>query len=217
MDDGEGPGVGRAYAPSGAAVAAGRGRGPKACRRRRPAPVPSPAPASARGWAPSAPSWWTARATEGEVTPGFTKDEILRPRQGRPARPRAASSTASARLLSELARRRVRYLILKALGSGLQALGARGRPGSRIEDFRICRSGLRSSVADERYAPPARRLAPSAWPSPWPSPSCRSPPRCARGEIIEQILVKVNGDIITKTDLEARAGGGAAPARRSRT
>jgi transcription-repair coupling factor (superfamily II helicase) len=24
-------------------------------------------------------SWWTARATAGEVTPGFTKDEILRP------------------------------------------------------------------------------------------------------------------------------------------
>ena len=24
-------------------------------------------------------SWWTARATAGEVTAGFTKDEILRP------------------------------------------------------------------------------------------------------------------------------------------
>ena len=27
----------------------------------------------------SAASWWTARATAGEVTSGFTKDEILRP------------------------------------------------------------------------------------------------------------------------------------------
>jgi transcription-repair coupling factor (superfamily II helicase) len=26
-----------------------------------------------------APSWWTARATAGQVTPGFTKEEILRP------------------------------------------------------------------------------------------------------------------------------------------
>jgi hypothetical protein len=29
--------------------------------------------------APRARSWWTARATAGEVTAGFTKDEILRP------------------------------------------------------------------------------------------------------------------------------------------
>jgi hypothetical protein len=27
----------------------------------------------------SAASWWTARATAGEVTSGFTRDEILRP------------------------------------------------------------------------------------------------------------------------------------------
>jgi len=26
-----------------------------------------------------APSWWTARATAGQVTGGFTKEEILRP------------------------------------------------------------------------------------------------------------------------------------------
>ena len=25
------------------------------------------------------PSWWTARARTGEVTPGFTKEEILKP------------------------------------------------------------------------------------------------------------------------------------------
>jgi peptidyl-prolyl cis-trans isomerase SurA len=37
-----------------------------------------------------------------------------------------------------------------------------------------------------------------------PSASSGSPRAASRGEIIEQVLVKVNGDIITKTDLEAR-------------
>jgi hypothetical protein len=32
----------------------------------------------------SAPSWWTARATTGAVTPGFTKAEILRPPKENP-------------------------------------------------------------------------------------------------------------------------------------
>jgi transcription-repair coupling factor (superfamily II helicase) len=33
---------------------------------------------------PSAPSWWTARATAGAVTPGFTKAEILKPPKENP-------------------------------------------------------------------------------------------------------------------------------------
>jgi len=33
---------------------------------------------------PSAPSWWTARATTGTVTPGFTKAEILKPPKENP-------------------------------------------------------------------------------------------------------------------------------------
>jgi transcription-repair coupling factor (superfamily II helicase) len=33
---------------------------------------------------PSAPSWWTARATAGTVTPGFTKAEILKPPKENP-------------------------------------------------------------------------------------------------------------------------------------
>jgi peptidyl-prolyl cis-trans isomerase SurA len=37
-----------------------------------------------------------------------------------------------------------------------------------------------------------------------PSASSGSPRAVSRGEIIEQVLVKVNGDIITKTDLETR-------------
>jgi transcription-repair coupling factor (superfamily II helicase) len=35
----------------------------------------------------AAPSWWTARAREGEVRPGFTKDEILRPAREDPRAP----------------------------------------------------------------------------------------------------------------------------------
>jgi hypothetical protein len=38
---------------------------------------------SARGHE-SRSSWWTARATAGEVTPGFTKDDILRQPEGDP-------------------------------------------------------------------------------------------------------------------------------------
>ena len=42
-----------------------------------------------------------------------------------------------------------------------------------------------------------------------------------RGEIIEQVLVKVNGDIITKTELEAasdrRASSADEPGRQSRS
>jgi hypothetical protein len=35
-------------------------------------------PSGKRAATPSAGSWWTARATTGEVRPGFTKEEILR-------------------------------------------------------------------------------------------------------------------------------------------
>jgi hypothetical protein len=34
-----------------------------------------------------APSWWTARARTGEVTPGFSKEEILRPAKDDPRAP----------------------------------------------------------------------------------------------------------------------------------
>ena len=37
-----------------------------------------------RGTAPSQRSWWTARATAGEVTPGFSRDEILKPQKEDP-------------------------------------------------------------------------------------------------------------------------------------
>jgi hypothetical protein len=33
------------------------------------------------------PAWWTARATAGEVTPGFSKAEILRPKAEDPRAP----------------------------------------------------------------------------------------------------------------------------------
>src|SRR5204862_2939734 len=34
-----------------------------------------------------APSWWTARARTGEVKPGFSKEEILRPARDNPRAP----------------------------------------------------------------------------------------------------------------------------------
>ena len=39
------------------------------------------------GRSPAAPSWWTARAQAGEVKPGFTKEEILRPAKDDPRAP----------------------------------------------------------------------------------------------------------------------------------
>jgi transcription-repair coupling factor (superfamily II helicase) len=51
------------------------------------APAPGRGMSDARRKRPEiAPSWWTARAREGEVRPGFTKAEIL---QARPDDPRA--------------------------------------------------------------------------------------------------------------------------------
>jgi len=48
-----------------------------------------------------APSWWTARARAGEVTPGFTKAEILRPAKDDPRAPGGVFEQVGA-LLSEL-------------------------------------------------------------------------------------------------------------------
>ena len=44
------------------------------------------------------------------------------------------------------------------------------------------------------------RLVALALPLPRSSPSCRSD----RADVLEQVLVKVNGDILTKTELEAK-------------
>jgi transcription-repair coupling factor (superfamily II helicase) len=49
----------------------------------------------------SAPSWWTARAREGEVRPGFTKEEILRPAKEDPRAPGGVFERVGG-LLSEL-------------------------------------------------------------------------------------------------------------------
>jgi hypothetical protein len=50
-----------------------------------PKPLPSHVKKGAR--AQVAPSWWTARARAGDVTPGFTKEEILRPAKENPRAP----------------------------------------------------------------------------------------------------------------------------------
>jgi hypothetical protein len=48
-----------------------------------------------------APSWWTARAREGEVRPGFTKQEMLRPAKDDPRAPGGVFERVGG-LLSEL-------------------------------------------------------------------------------------------------------------------
>jgi transcription-repair coupling factor (superfamily II helicase) len=62
--------------------------------------VLSPARSGSRSQA-AAPSWWTARAREGEVKPGFTKAEILRPAKEDPRAPGGVFERVGA-LLSEL-------------------------------------------------------------------------------------------------------------------
>jgi len=48
---------------------------------------PASSPRQARARETHAPSWWTARARETEVKPGFTKEEILRPAKEDPRAP----------------------------------------------------------------------------------------------------------------------------------
>jgi len=66
-------------------------------------PLPSAlSPVKGRGRQPvAAPSWWTARAREAEVTPGFTKAEMLKPQQEDPRAPGGAFERVGG-LLSEL-------------------------------------------------------------------------------------------------------------------
>jgi transcription-repair coupling factor (superfamily II helicase) len=73
-------------------------------------PAPSqPRPGSGHKKAASksqiAPSWWTARAREGDVTPGFSKAEILKPRQEDPRAPGGMMERLGG-LLSELLEQR---------------------------------------------------------------------------------------------------------------
>jgi TRCF domain len=67
------------------------GKGPIAERRDDPHTGHEPSAMShKKGARPShapAPSWWTARARTGEVKPGFTKEQILRPAKDNPRAP----------------------------------------------------------------------------------------------------------------------------------
>jgi transcription-repair coupling factor (superfamily II helicase) len=72
----------------------------------RPSPEPR-APSHGKGssrYSNTAPSWWTARARTGDVTPGFTKDEILKPAKEDPRAPGGVLERIGA-LLRELASR----------------------------------------------------------------------------------------------------------------
>jgi transcription-repair coupling factor (superfamily II helicase) len=69
-------------------------------------PVASPQPSALRPkksgkYANAAPSWWVARAREGEVRPGFTKADILRPAKEDPRAPGGVFERVGA-LLSDL-------------------------------------------------------------------------------------------------------------------
>ena len=48
---------------------------------------PAPGPEKGGRYSNAAPSWWVARAREGEVKPGFTKADILRPAKEDPRAP----------------------------------------------------------------------------------------------------------------------------------
>ena len=94
-------------AESGGAGGSGLGAG-KAPERAGPpaspkAPVPSPKKTGK--YANAAPSWWVARAREGEVKPGFTKADILRPAKEDPRAPGGVFERVGA-LLSDLLDRR---------------------------------------------------------------------------------------------------------------
>lgn len=71
-------------------------------RPNRSGPVLPPARLPRRGDAAKARSWWTARATEEEVKPGFRKEAILRPAKEDPRAPGGVLARVTA-LLAELA------------------------------------------------------------------------------------------------------------------
>jgi transcription-repair coupling factor (superfamily II helicase) len=80
------------------------GSGPEAGRRPALSGPRSPGSSPRKGGSRShaaAPSWWTARAREPEVTPGFSKAEILKPKHEDPRAPGGAFERVG-QLLSEL-------------------------------------------------------------------------------------------------------------------
>jgi transcription-repair coupling factor (superfamily II helicase) len=84
------------------------GRAPQSGKAGKPLPQPPSSNLQApgrRGGASSkgieAPSWWTARARAGEVKPGFTKAEILKPAKDDPRAPGGVFERVG-QLLSEL-------------------------------------------------------------------------------------------------------------------
>jgi hypothetical protein len=62
----------------------------------------SPGGGKRAGFGDQAPSWWTARATEEEVKPGFSKEAIMRPVKEDP-RAEDGVLTRVGGILSELA------------------------------------------------------------------------------------------------------------------
>jgi hypothetical protein len=87
--------------PQGPAPAPARSAGPWANIGRRPVTSSDLRAAGRKGEPAPHASWWTARATAGEVTTGFTKAEILKPESEDPRAPSGVFTRVGG-LLSEL-------------------------------------------------------------------------------------------------------------------
>jgi len=89
----------------GSGLGAGRAPQPAVAKPAPGAQRPAPSPRKSGKYANAAPSWWVARAREGEVKPGFTKADILRPAKEDPRAPGGVFERVGA-LLSDLLDRR---------------------------------------------------------------------------------------------------------------
>jgi transcription-repair coupling factor (superfamily II helicase) len=97
-------GVRRVVRPSVGPSFSSGGHGAKAAPPAAPDRKGAPTAKRPSRYANAAPSWWTARAQAGEVTPGFTKDAILKPAAEDPRAPGGLFEQVGG-LLSELLER----------------------------------------------------------------------------------------------------------------
>jgi hypothetical protein len=99
LDAARGLGLGAADSTHGARASGSGASGRPLASPQSPASSPRKGAAQSKSAPP--PSWWTARARAGEVKPGFTKEEILRPAKDNPRAPGGVFERVG-QLLSEL-------------------------------------------------------------------------------------------------------------------